>query len=115
VGKGTLEYEKYMIWDLIDSQWTGLLHRPTHVTTLFLKPAYAYSCNFDFNGKGMEGLLKCIQRMVPNANAHRTINCEMEMYLEASKLLGCANAIHDRNILMPCNPLIFEILITCFI
>eukprot|EP00253_Pinus_taeda_P002149 PITA_02149 len=30
-----------MLWDVIDSRWTGMLHRPFHAATLFLNPAFS--------------------------------------------------------------------------
>jgi hypothetical protein len=92
-----------------------MLHRPIHATTFFLNPAYAYSCNFDFDGKMMEGLLTCLQRMVHDVDARRTINSEMEMYQEASGLFGFTDAINEWSILMPRKPLEFRSLIMCFI
>ena len=81
VGKGTPEHTRYMmIWDLIDSRWTRMLHQPIHAATLFLNPYYAYSSDFDFDGEVMEGLLTCLERMVPDVETHRTISVEMEMY-----------------------------------
>lgn len=54
VGKGTLRYNKQMmLWDLIDSRWTKMLHRPIHATTLFFNPTFSYNCNFDFDGEVM--------------------------------------------------------------
>jgi hypothetical protein len=65
VGKGTLGFSRQMmLWDLIDSRWTEMPHRPIHAATLFLYPAFSYKCNFDFDAEVMEGLLTCLQRMV---------------------------------------------------
>ena len=56
VGKGTPGNNKHMLlWDLIDSRWTGMLHRPIHAAGLFLNPAFAYKCNFDFDGRFWRG------------------------------------------------------------
>ena len=75
VGKGTPGHNKHMLlWDLIDSQWTGMLHRPIHEEGLFLNPAFAYKCNFDFDSEVLEGLLTCIQRMIPDYETHNVIN-----------------------------------------
>jgi hypothetical protein len=52
--------------------------------------------------------------MVPDVDAHRAINCEMEMYPEASGLFGFADTLYERSILMPCKPLEFKILIMFF-
>jgi hypothetical protein len=69
-----------MLWDVIDSRWTGMLHRPIHAATLFLNPAFSYKCNFDFDGEVMEGLHSCIQRMVPDPELRSKINREIQFY-----------------------------------
>jgi hypothetical protein len=62
VGKGSLGYEKYlMLWDLIDDQWNGMLHRPIDATTIALNPTCSYSCTFDFDCEVMERILGCLQ------------------------------------------------------
>lgn len=46
-----------MLWDVIDSWWTGMLHQPIHAIALFLNPVLSYKCAIDFDGEVMEGLL----------------------------------------------------------
>ena len=61
VGKGTPGHDRHMLlWELIDTQWTRMLHRPIHAAGLFPNPVFACKCNFDFDGEGLEGLLTCI-------------------------------------------------------
>ena len=58
VGKGSPEYNRHMmLWDVIDSRWTGMLHRPIHVAALFFNPSFSYKCKFDFDGEVLEGLI----------------------------------------------------------
>jgi hypothetical protein len=58
VRKGSPRFHKHMLlWDLIHSRWTKMLHRPIHASTLFLNPAFSYKCNSCFNGEVMGGLL----------------------------------------------------------
>ena len=80
-------------------------------------PSYAYSSDFDFDGEVIEGLLTCLERMVPNVETRRTISVEMEMYREARGLFAFADAISNRIVLMPRKPLEFKVklLIMCFI
>lgn len=92
-----------------------MLHWPIHAATLFLNAAYAYSCNFDFDGEVMEGLLTCLRKMVLDVDAWKTINRKMEMYWEVSGLFGFANAVNERSIQMPRKPLELKNLIMCFI
>jgi hypothetical protein len=82
---------------------------------LVFNPTFAYSCNFDFNGKVMEGFLVNLQRMAPDKEARKTINREMVMHRDANRLFGFDVAIQERNISMASKPLKFKILITCFI
>eukprot|EP00253_Pinus_taeda_P012325 PITA_12325 len=59
--KGSICLDRQMmLWDVIDSRWTGMLHRPIHAATLFLNPAFSYKCGFDFDGEVTEGLHSCI-------------------------------------------------------
>ena len=102
VGKGTLGDNRHMmLWDLIDTRWTGMLHRPIHAAALFLNLAFSYKCKFDFDEEVLEGLIECINRMVPNFETRTSITCEMEMYREATGLFGYVDAIHARSILTP--------------
>eukprot|EP00253_Pinus_taeda_P009492 PITA_09492 len=53
--KGSASIDRHMmLWDVIDSRWTGMLHRPIHAATLFLNPAFSYKCGFDFDGEQIE-------------------------------------------------------------
>jgi hypothetical protein len=74
VGKGSHGFCRQMLlWDLIDTRWTGMLHRPIHAAAIFLNPAFSYKCNFAFEGEVMEGLHACLQRMVPDVAIHLLI------------------------------------------
>ncbi len=79
VDNGTLGFNKHMmLWDVIDSWWTRMLHRPIHAEKLYLNPALSYKCNFDFDGEVMEGLHACLHRMVRDSKIHNTINRKIE-------------------------------------
>ena len=102
VGKGTPGQNRHkMLWDLIDTRWTGMLHRPIHATALFLNPAFSYKCKFDFDEEVLEGLIECINTMVANFETCTSITREMEMNQEATGLFGYVDAIHARTILTP--------------
>jgi hypothetical protein len=90
-----------MIWDLIDSRWTGMLHRPIHAVALFLNPAFAYKCNFDFDDEVMDGLFTCLRKMVPDASTCDEINREIEMYQGCAGLFGFEDVVRLRTTLMP--------------
>ena len=102
VGKGTLGHNRHMmLWELIDTWWTGMLHQPIHTAALFLNPSFSYKCKFDFDEEVLEGLIKCMNRMVPNFETRESITREMEMYREATGLFGYADAVRARNNLTP--------------
>ena len=90
-----------MLWDVIDSRWTGMLHRPIHAATLFLNSAFLYKCSFDFDGNVMEWLHSCIHRMVPNFELRSKINREIQSYRDCVGLFGFDDAIRERTLFMP--------------
>jgi hypothetical protein len=109
VGKGSHGFQRQMLlWDLIDTRWTGMLHRPIHAAAIFLNPAFSYKCNFDFDGEVMEGLHACLQRMVPDVAIRLDINREIEMYRDGTGLFGYEDAIASRSILLPRKSLEFR-------
>eukprot|EP00253_Pinus_taeda_P007232 PITA_07232 len=100
--KGSVGLDRQMmLWDVINSQWTWMLHRPIHATALFLNPAFSYKCDFDFDGEVMEGLHSCIQRMVPDPEPHSKINREIQYYRDCIGLFGFDDAIRERTLFMP--------------
>jgi hypothetical protein len=109
VGKGSHGFHRQMLlWDLIDTRWPGMLHRPIHAATIFLNPAFSYKCNFDFDGEVMEGLHACLQRMVLDVVIRLDINREIEMYRDGTGLFGYEDVIASRNILLPHKSLEFR-------
>jgi hypothetical protein len=109
VEKGSHGFHRQMLlWDLIDTRWTEMLHRPIHATAIFLNPAFSYKCNFDFDGEVMEGLHACLQRMVPDVAIRLDINREIEMYRDGTGLFGYEDAIASRSILLPRKSLEFR-------
>ena len=82
-----------MLSEVIDSHWMGMLHRSIHATILFLNPTFSYKCDFDFDGKLMEGLHSCIQRKVPDLELRSKINREVQCYQDCVGLFGFDDAI----------------------
>ena len=77
--KGSARLDRHMmLWDVIDSRWTGMLHQPIHAATLFLNPTLSNKCGFDFDGEVMEGLHSCVHKMVPDPELRSKINCEIQ-------------------------------------
>jgi hypothetical protein len=109
VGKGSHGFRRQMLLcDLIDTRWTGMLHRSIHAAAIFLNPAFSYKCNFAFDGEVMEGLHACLQRMVPDFVIHLDINREIEMYQDGTGLFGYEDVVASRNILLPRKSLEFR-------
>ena len=75
----------------------------------FPQRCLSYKCTFNFDGEVLEGIIECLNRMVPDVETRSSITHEMELYQEASGLFGFANAIVDKNFLMPHKPLEFKI------
>jgi hypothetical protein len=85
VGKGSHRFRRQMLlWDLIDTRWTKMLHRPIHVATFFLNPTFSYKCNFTFDGEVMEGLHAYLKRMVDDVLIRLDINRDIEMYQDGT-------------------------------
>eukprot|EP00253_Pinus_taeda_P016164 PITA_16164 len=100
--KGSAGLDRHMmLWDVIDSRWTRMLHRPIHVATLFLNPAFSYKCSFDLDGEVMEGLHSCIHRMVPDPKLRSKINHKIQYYRDCVGLFGFDDAIRERTLFMP--------------
>ena len=78
-----------------------MLHQPIHAAGLFLNLAFAYKYNFDFDGEVLEGLLTCIQRMIPDYDTRNAINRKIEAYRDGTGVFGFADAIRDRTVFMP--------------
>ena len=93
--------KRAQIWGVIDDRWNNTLHRPIHAAGLYLNPAFAYACGFNFDGEVMDGFLQCVQRMVPTPSERSAISRQMEMYRMASGMLGYDMAIQDRSARMP--------------
>ena len=72
-----------------------MLHRPIPVAGLFLNPTFAYKCNFDFDGEVLEGLLTCIQRMIPNYETRNAVNRKIEVYWDGTGVFSFGDAIRD--------------------
>jgi hypothetical protein len=93
--------KKAQLWGLIDERWNKTLHRPIHAAGLFLNPAFAYACDFNFDGEVQDGLIECIQRMVPSAEERIEIGRELEIYKTAALTFSYDMAIMSRTTLMP--------------
>ena len=56
------------IWAIIDERWNNQLHRPIHAAGYFLNPRYHYKAKESgaLRGEVRDGLVDCIERMIPS-------------------------------------------------
>ena len=93
--------KRAQIWGVIDERWNNTLHRPIHAAGLYLNPAFAYACGFNFDGEVTDGFLHCVQRMVLTPTERSEISRQNEIYRMASGMLGYDMVVQDRTIRMP--------------
>jgi hypothetical protein len=96
-----------------DEQWNNTLHRPIHAVGLYLNPAFAYACGFNFDGEVIDGFLQCVQRMVLIPAKRSEISKQNEIYRMASRILGYDMVVQDRTTRIP-GKLQFQILFIPF-
>jgi hypothetical protein len=73
------------IWAIIDKRWNNQLHQPIHAAGYFLNPRFRFSPSYsDPNGEVMEGLIDCMQSMVPDVHVRDPIVAELEVYQNAT-------------------------------
>lgn len=89
------------LWGLIDERWNKTLRRPIHVAGLFLNPSFSYARDFSFDGEVLDGLIECIERMVPCAEERAEISKELEIYKSDTLTFSFQMAINSRTTLMP--------------
>jgi hypothetical protein len=72
------------IWDIIDRRWNNQLHRPIHATGYFMNPRYRYRAQLgeDMTGEVRDGLIDCLERMVPSESEQLEIHHRSLLSLE---------------------------------
>ncbi|XP_042401120.1 uncharacterized protein LOC121991168 [Zingiber officinale] len=87
--------EKYRnIFEFIDKRWNIQLHRPLHAAGYFLNPECFYSNpDIENDTEVMEGLYKCISRLVRGEDLQDKITNQLEKYKKAEGLFGLPMAI----------------------
>jgi hypothetical protein len=88
--------KRAQIWGFIDERWNNTLHHPIHVAGIYLNPAFAYACGFNFDGEVIDGFLQCIQRMVMTPAKLLEISKQNEIYWMASEMFGYDMVVQDR-------------------
>eukprot|EP00253_Pinus_taeda_P030681 PITA_30681 len=83
--------EKYgPIWAIIDERWNNQLHRPIHVAGYFLNPRYHYKAKESraLRGEVRDGLIDCIDRMIPLESDQLEIHRQATTFSNASGTFG---------------------------
>lgn len=83
-GGNKRKYE--IIWRIIDRRWTHQLHQPIHAFAYFLNPKFYFSDTFKADEEVMEGLVICIDRMVPDCELRDKVLDELEVRFVTSYL-----------------------------
>ena len=75
------------------------LHRPLHTTRYYLNPEYFYpnSDRIMEDTEVLNGLYKCIQRLIPSLEVQDMITDELIKYKNADGLFGLPMAIRQRS------------------
>ncbi|XP_068669482.1 uncharacterized protein [Aristolochia californica] len=97
--KTKAEYMFY--WNIIDSRWDTLIHRPLHTAGFFLNPQFFYSIKGEVHNEVMSGVLDCIERLVPDTKVQDKINKELSSYKNATGDFGRKIADRARYSLPP--------------
>ncbi|XP_077234176.1 uncharacterized protein LOC143876344 [Tasmannia lanceolata] len=89
------------IWRIIDQRWDKQLHIPLHAARYFLNPALFFSPTFSKHHEVTQGLIECINRLVPNEVTQDTITSQIENYRESTGMFAMKMAIRNRGRLGP--------------
>eukprot|EP00253_Pinus_taeda_P001795 PITA_01795 len=78
------------IWAITDEIWNNQLHRPIHAARYFLNPRYHYKAKATgaLRGEVRDGLVDCIDRMIPLECDHLEIHRQATTFSSASGTFG---------------------------
>ncbi|XP_073120500.1 uncharacterized protein [Henckelia pumila] len=90
--------EKYRgVFEIINRRWNVQLHHPLHAAGYFLNPEFFYTNPYIENdAEVLEGLYKCIARLVRGEDLQDKITNQLEKYKNAEGLFGLPMAIRQR-------------------
>ncbi|XP_073122785.1 uncharacterized protein [Henckelia pumila] len=90
--------EKYRgVFEIIDRRWNVQLHHPLHAAGYFLNPEFFYTNpDIENDAEVLEGLYKCIARLVRGEDLQDKITNQLEKYKNAEGLFGLPMAIRQR-------------------
>jgi len=74
------------IWEIIDQRWNNQLHRPIHAAGYFLNPRYHYKAQEAraLTGEVRDGLIDCIDRMIPTESEQLKIHNQITVFNQAT-------------------------------
>ncbi|XP_073152814.1 uncharacterized protein [Henckelia pumila] len=91
------EEKYYGIFEIIDKRWNIQLHHPLHAAGYFMNPEFFYSNpDIENDDEVLEGLYKCIARLVGGEDLRDKITNQLEKYKNAEGLFGLPMAIRQR-------------------
>eukprot|EP00253_Pinus_taeda_P014845 PITA_14845 len=78
------------IWAIIDERWNNQLHRPIHAAGYFLNPRYHYKALAAraLKGEVRDGLIDCIDRMIPLECDQLEIHQQVTTFSKATGTFG---------------------------
>eukprot|EP00253_Pinus_taeda_P004356 PITA_04356 len=78
------------IWAIIDERWNNQLHRPIHAAGYFLNPRYHYKAKESgaLRGEVRDGLIDCIDQMIPLETDQLEIHRQVTTFSNASGTFG---------------------------
>eukprot|EP00253_Pinus_taeda_P021403 PITA_21403 len=78
------------IWAIVDERWNNQLHRPIHAAGYFLNPQYHYKAKESgaLRGEVRDGLIDCIDRMIPLESDQLEIHRQVPTFSNASGTFG---------------------------
>ena len=102
VGKGTPGHNRHMLlWDLIDSRWTRMLHLPFMQQDSSSTPHLPTNAILILMVRFWRGFSTCIQRMIHGYDTGNAVNHEIEGYRDGIGVFSFGDAIRDRIDFMP--------------
>ncbi|CAL9121324.1 unnamed protein product [Musa textilis] len=87
--------EKYKkIFVIIDERWNCQFHRPLHVIGYYLNSKFFYkNTSIEFNAKVINGLYKCVARLVLILKVQDKIIHELSLYKNVDGLFGISMVV----------------------
>ena len=78
------------IWAIIHERWNNQLHCPIHAAGYFLNPRYHYKAKESgaLRGEVRDGLVDCIERMVPSESDQLLIHQQVTSFTNATGTFG---------------------------